>query len=118
MIDKTVIDFIILSITFGCAFQLHCYESLASMKGWPVGSLLRKSSGSLVGSFATGTILISLGIALYLYSWWSPFVVIILGFLFMFLTQVILRERIQIMALVGAVIGFILCPAYILGAHL
>ena len=114
MADKTIIDFIILSVTFGCAFQLHCYESLASMKGWPVGSLLRKSEGSIVGIFATGTILISLGIAFYLYNWWSPFAVIILGLLFMLLTQAILKERIQIMALAGAVIGLVLCPAYIL----
>ena len=39
---------------------------------------------------------------------------IILGFLFMFLTQVILRERIQIMALVGAVIGERLYRVWIL----
>lgn len=114
LIDKTVIDVIILSVTFGCAFELHCYESLAAMKGWPVGSLLRKSDKSFVGSFANATILISLGIAFYKYSWWTPIVVIVLGTLFMFLSQMILKERIQIVAIVGAVLGFALCPTYIM----
>lgn len=122
MVDKTVVDMIILSMAFGSAFGIHSYESLASMqggrsKGWPIGSWLTNtgSGNSNLGLFATATIFLSLGISFYLYSWWSPIVVVILGIIFETLCALILKARVQIILVLGTFAGFILCPYVLSG---
>ena len=113
MSEKTIIDFIILVITFGCSFVLIGYEDNARMEGWPVGAWLT-GDAPFLKLLAFGTMFIALCISFYLYSWWSPLIIFILGFLFGFIATQILKSKVQFVAVVGTVVGWVLCLTYVL----
>jgi hypothetical protein len=113
MTEKTIIDFTILSVTFASAFVIVGYEDHARMKGWPVGAWLVGGT-SFLKILAFVTMLISLGASFYLYKWWSPIVVFASGFVLGFLASELLTYRVQIFAVLGTVIGWVLCLTYVL----
>ena len=113
MSGKTVIDFIILVITFGCSFILIGYEDDAKIRGWPVVAWL-SGDAPFLKLLAFVTVLLTLGVPFYLYSWWSPFVVLIVGFLFGFTSTQILKSKVQFVAILGTVVGWVLCLTYVL----
>lgn len=113
MTAKTIIDFIIMSITFGSAIVVAGYEDFARTKGWTVGA--RFSGGrSLLKIVSLAALLITLGISFYVYSWWSPLIVLALGFTYGFLSLLLLKQRVQVVAALGVVAGLVLCLAYVL----
>ena len=113
MTEKLLIDFIILSVAFGSAFVIIGYEDHARVKGWPLGSWLA-GDAPFLKILAIVTMLTALGIAFYVYKWWSPLIVFVLGFVFGFFATGILKSRVQLFAIIGAVIGWFLCLTYVL----
>ena len=66
-------------MAFGCGFMFIGYEDHARMKGWPFGECL-SGDAPFMKILSVVTMLILLGLSFYLYSWWTPFLVFILGF--------------------------------------
>ncbi len=112
MTVKTIIDFAIMSVTFGSAFVVGGYEQYAAVRGWPASG--RLSGGSLLKLYSLAMLFVTLGISFYAYSWWSPLAVLFLGFTYGFLFLQILKHRMQVVAALGAVIGGVLCLVYVL----
>ena len=111
--DKAIIDYLILAFTFGSAFVIVGYEDEARERGWPVGSWLSGDAPPLK-IIAILNMLLAIGLSFYIYKWWSPLVVLAVGFIYGFLASMILRYRVQFLALVGTVVGFVLCLVYVL----
>lgn len=102
-----------MAITFGSAFVIVGYEDHARVRGWPVGAWL-SGDAPFLKIFSFVTMLIALGTSFYVYRWWSPFVVFVLGFSFGFVSSQMLKYRVQLVALLGAVVGWVLCLTYVL----
>lgn len=112
MTIKTIIDLIILSLTFGFAFAAVGYEGYAQVRGWQVGE--RLAGSSLIKAVALLMLFVVLVIAFNIYSWWTPLVVLLFGFIFCFLSLQILKERMQNIAIWGVIIGSVLSLTYVL----
>jgi len=108
-----IIDLLILIMAFGCGFILIGYEDHARMKGWPVGEWLSGGAPPMK-ILSVITMLISLGLSFYLYSWWTPLVVFLLGFIFGFIATQLLKSLVQFVAVIGTIIGWVLCLVYVL----
>jgi len=108
-----IIDLLILIMAFGCGFILIGYEDRARMKGWPVGEWLSGGAPPMK-ILSVITMLISLGLSFYLYSWWTPLVVFLLGFIFGFIATQLLKSLVQFVAVIGTIIGWVLCLVYVL----
>jgi hypothetical protein len=100
-------------MTFGCAFILIGYEDHAKMKGWPVGEWL-SGDAPFMKTLSAITMLISLGGSFYLYSWWTPIIVFVSGFIFGFIATQVLKSLVQFVAVIGTILGWVLCLVYIL----
>ena len=107
-----VIDLIILIMAFGCGFILIGYEDHARLKRWPVGEWL-SGDAPFIKILSVITMLLSLGLSFYIYSWWIPFVVFILGFIFGFIATQLLKSLVQFVAVIGTVIGWVLRLVYV-----
>lgn len=108
-----IIDLIILTVAFGSSFILIGYEDHARMKGWPVGEWL-SGGAPFMKVLAIITMIISLGVSFYIYKWWTPFVVFIAGFIFGFIATQLLRSLVQFVAVIGTILGWVLCLVYVL----
>ncbi len=113
MTTKIIIDFIIMSVTFGSGMVIGGYDDFARAKGWPVAE--RLSGGrSLLKIVSLLALFIALGVSFYAYRWWSPLIVLVCGFIYGFLSLVLLKQRVQALAALGVVAGLVLCFAYVL----
>jgi hypothetical protein len=108
-----IADLMILFMAFGCGFILIGYENHARIKGWPVGEWL-SGDAPFMKVLSVITMLISLGLSFYLYSWWTPLLVFILGFIFGFIATQLLKSFVQFVAITGTVVGWVLCLVYVL----
>ena len=113
MNEKTIVDFAILAITFGSAFILIGYEEEAINKGWPVGMWL-SGDASWLKVLAFLAMIGTLGLSFYIYFWWSPVIVFGLGFLFGFIATQLLKQNVQFIAVLGTVVGWVICLIYVL----
>ena len=102
-----ITDLIILIIAFGSSFILIGYEDHARMNGWTVGEWL-SGAASPMKILSVITMLTSLGIAFDLYSWWTPIVVFIAGFIFGFAATQLLKSLVQFVAIIGTIVGLVL----------
>ena len=109
---KAIIDYLILSVTFGSALLLLCYEDHAGIQDWPVAKWL-SGTALFIKIPAFVTMLITVAIALTIYAWWSPIVIFIVGTIYGFLALQLLRHRVQFLAIAGILAGWVLCPVYI-----
>lgn len=108
-----LIDFIILIVTFGCAFIVIGYENEARRNGWSVGEWLSGDT-AFIKIFSVVTIIIPLGVSFSKYEWWTPIAVVLAGIVFGFIASQILKSLVQILAVIGAVAGWVLCLVYVL----
>ena len=111
MMEKIIIDYLVLSLTFGSAFLFLGYWEHAEVQDWQVP---RWSADKMlfIKVLALITMLLSVGIGLYLYHWWSPFVIFILGSIYGFLATQLLGYRVVYLAITGIVAGWLLSPVY------
>jgi hypothetical protein len=113
MDTSMLVDFTILIIAFGSSFLIMGYEQHARMRGWPVGAWLSGDAPPLK-FFGFLTMLLSLGVSFYVYPWWSPITVLILGVSFGFIASELLRQWVQFLAIFGSILGWILCLTVVL----
>ena len=96
-------------MAFGCGFILIGYEDHAQMKGWPFGEWpfgeWLSGDAPFMKILSVVTMLILLGLSFYLYSWWTPFLVFILGFIFRFIATQLLKSLVQFVVVIGTVVG-------------
>lgn len=111
MMEKTAIDYLVLSFIFGSAFLFLSYWEHAEIQDWPAPQWPAKLI-LVIKLLAFITMLLTVGIILYLYHWWSPFVIFILGTIYGFLAIQLLGHRVIYLAITGIVAGWLLSPVY------
>jgi hypothetical protein len=111
--DPTILKYAVLVMTFGSGLVLIGYEDHARMRGWPVGALLA-GDAPFMKLLAVVCMLSSVAISFFAFHWWSPLVVIALGFCLGFFASQLLKSWVQLPAMLGAIAGFILCPLWVL----
>lgn len=99
--------YFILTITFSFSFIIVGYEDHARMKGWTTGGAM-VSGGTI--HITSGLISLSVLIqSFYMLNWWSPFVILVGGFVTGFMLSNIFKSYIQIIASIGMLLGWVLC---------
>jgi hypothetical protein len=78
------------------------------MKGWPVGEWLSGDAPFMKISSVT-TMLLSLGLSFYIYSWRAPLLAFVLCFILGFIATQLLKSLVQFVAVIGTIIGWVLC---------
>lgn len=76
------------------------YDSMARAKGWPVGGILSKD-GSVPKIAAIITALWVLGKSFMVFQWWSPLVILVIGWLLAFVLTMILKKNVQFIGVLG-----------------
>jgi hypothetical protein len=111
--NLVLLKYAVLIATFGSGFILVGYEDHARMRGWPVGALLAGDAPPMK-LLAFACMLVSVIVAFFSFSWWSPLVVIGIGFVAAFAISEVLKSWVQFLAMAGAVAGFILSLLWVL----
>jgi len=107
-----VYGYIIFTCSMAVAAICISYDSMARAKGWPVGKILSKDA-SLPKIVAFITQLWTLGKSFMVFEWWSPFVVLIIGWHLAFLLTMSLRKNVQFLGLLGIFPAFVLTILYV-----
>lgn len=76
------------------------YDAMARSKGWPVGDLLSRPD-SLPKITALVTALWVIGKSFFLWSWWSPALILIIAWIAAFILTMSLKKYAQVVAIVG-----------------
>lgn len=92
--------YIIFIISMAIAVVCISYNSMARVKGWPVGEILSKdASVPKIGAMITA--LWVLGKSFLVFQWWSPLVILVIGWLLAFLLTMILKKNVQFVGILG-----------------
>lgn len=76
------------------------YDTLAVQKGWPVGEILAKDA-SLPKITAIITVLWAMAKSFLIFHWWSPILVLVVGWFFAFGITNLLQKHTQIFCIIG-----------------
>jgi hypothetical protein len=85
---------------------------MAQAKGWPVGEILHKHA-SLPKIAAFITALWILGKSFVIFAWWSPIVILMVGWMSAFLLVMALRQNVQVLAVAGIFPALVLTILYV-----
>ena len=88
------------------------YRDMAIPYRWPIGEILL-SGISLPQILALTTIFWALGKSFFVFFWWSPILVLVLGFALAFLMTMIFRQLTQIVCVICIYPAFILAVNYV-----
>lgn len=96
------------------AFAIVCisYQSFARARGWPVGELLSRDA-SVPRIFAFVTIVWALVKSFLLFHWWSPLLIVVVGWSLAFTLTMILKKHAQTLCILGLVPGLICTILYV-----
>ena len=94
------------------AITCVAYDSMAQSKGWPAGEILSKDA-SFPKIVAFITILWVLGKSFMVFQWWSPIVILILGWILSFILTITLKKNVQLICIPGVFPAFIATTLYI-----
>ena len=111
--DLAYLKLLVLTITFGSSYTMMGYEDHASTKDWPVVAWLSGYAQwvrlfSLVGLVGSGVI------AFLIAQWWVADMVLLAGLLLSVSGVFLLKWRVQIIAVIGIVVGSLLSLTYVL----
>ena len=107
-----MIGYIIFISSMALAITCMSYDSMARPKGWPVGEILSKdASMPKIAAFITA--LWALVQSFLVFSWWSPLVILILGWFLAFFLTMSLKKNVQFVCIVGIFPALILTILYI-----
>jgi hypothetical protein len=48
------------------------------------------------------------------FHWWTPILVVVVGIFLGFVASAVLKSMVQLLAIVGLLLGFVLCPLWVL----
>jgi hypothetical protein len=107
-----ILKHLVLVATFGCAFLAVGYEDDARRRGWPVGTLL-SGNAPWLKILAVIALLVSLAVSFYAFYWWTPLITAVLGFVFGLIATLTMGPKVQLLAIVGTILGWVLCLVYV-----
>lgn len=110
--EVTTLKYAVLAVTFGSGFIAIGYDIQARSRGWPVGEWL-SGDAPVMKIVAFVTMVGTLGISFVVFRWWSPIVVFGLGVAFGFFATQLLKSKVQVLAILGTVVGWVLCLFYV-----
>ena len=88
------------------------YSGIAQAKGWPVGMLLHKEA-SLPKIAAFITVLWILVKSFIIFHWWSPFVILISGWILALVLTYTIKKNVQFVCILGVFPSLIFTILYI-----
>jgi hypothetical protein len=103
----TILRYAVLSFIFGSANIAVAYEIQARAQGWPIGRWLT-GEGATTKTLAVASMIASLVIAFLRLHWYSPIVVIGVGFIFGLVATRLLKSTVQYLAILGTLLGWAL----------
>jgi hypothetical protein len=107
-----MIGYMIFIYSMAMAVVCISYDSMARAKGWPVGEVLAKDASlPKIGAFITTLWII--GKSFMVFSWWSPIVIVIVGWILAFALVMMLRKNVQFVGIIGVFPSLIFTILYI-----
>ena len=103
----------LLAVTFGLGITCVAYSAYATRKGWPVGEMLA-SSTSYIAILGVLSIFASPIAAAVIFPWWSAAIVIVGGFFIGLVVARALRQKVQILAIIGLPIVWVVDILYVI----
>ena len=97
---RTMVGYTIFIFSMATAVICISYDSMAGAKGWPVGEILSKNA-SLPKTTAFITALWILGKSFMVFYWWSPIVILIIGWILAFALTMIFKKNVQFIGVLG-----------------
>jgi len=99
------------------AIAIACisYAPMAEQAGWPIGEILHRG-GSIPNIIAFLTIPWIIVKSFILYHWWSPLVIVAIGWLLALVLTMTLKKNVQFLCVFGIWIAFLLTVSYFPGA--
>lgn len=92
--------YIIFILSMAAALICMSYSQMARASGWPVGEILSKET-SLPKIAAFITLLWVIGKSFMVFQWWSPLIIIVIGWIVAFVLTRVLRENVQFIGIIG-----------------
>ena len=106
-----MIGYFIFICSMALAVICISYDTMARSKGWPIGLVLSKDA-SLPKIVAFITALWVIGKSFMIFHWWSPIVILILGWLLAYLITISLKTYAQFICIIGIFPAFIFTILY------
>lgn len=95
-----MVGYVIFISSMALAVICISYDSMARAKGWPVGEILSKDA-SLPKIVAFITALWVLGKSFMVFHWWSPIVILVMGWGLAFALTMTLKKNVQFVCTLG-----------------
>jgi len=107
-----MVGYVIFTLAVAISIACISYDTMARSKGWPVGGVLEKDySIPKIAAFVTA--LWALGKAFFVFQWWSPLLVLGLGWLIGFILTMALKRHAQVLCILGVFPAFFFTVVYI-----
>jgi hypothetical protein len=107
-----MIGYAIFICSMAMAVACISYDSMARAKGWSVGEILAKDA-SLPKITAFITALWILGKSFMVFSWWTPIVILIVGWFLALALVMMLRKNVQFVCIIGIFPSLVFTILYI-----
>ncbi len=107
-----MVGYIIFVCSMALAITCISYDSMARTKGWPVGEILSKGA-SLPKIAAFITALWVLGKSFMVFQWWSPIVIIALGWVLAYFLTMTFKKNVQFICILGIFPALVFTILYI-----
>ncbi len=106
-----MIGYMIFTGAMAVAIMCISYDSMARAKGWPVGEILAQDAGlpKILAFVTAGWVLVK---SFMVFSWWSPFAILVAGWLLAFVVTNELQKNTQFLCLAGVVPAMVLVVLY------
>ena len=101
-----MIGYMIFTVTAALAICAVSYDTFARARGWPVGEVFAKDA-SFVKLFAVIAGIWAVGKSFFVLHWWSPLVVLVLGWLLAFIITLVFKSWTQFLV-------FLVFPLFVL----
>lgn len=95
-----MIGYIIFIVSMAIAIMCISYDTMAKSKGWPSSEILSKNA-SLPKIAAFITALWICVKSFFVFHWWSPIVILILGWVFAFIMTILFKKNTQFICILG-----------------
>ena len=107
-----MIGYFIFICSMALAITCISYDTMARSNGWPVGEILAKyASFPKITAFITALWVI--GQSFMVFNWWSPIVIIILGWVLALIITMSLKKNVQFVCIIGIFPALVFTILYI-----
>ena len=107
-----MIGYSIFIFAVGISFACVSYGVMARSNGWPVGAILA-SDASIPKLAALVTVVWASVKSFMMFQWWSPFFVLVAGWIFAFFLTMTFKKNVQIVCVIGVFPSFVATVLYV-----